>query len=330
MERKNEDVNDVFIRKCIGLFLAFISMVLLFVMALTIVLSMTLFNSSYVSTIIQETNYGRLLTSEIKSDLQDLASNAGNLPASIFLNVITEEQVIKDSADYCKASFSGEEFIPDTDKMASQLENNIHQYVQNTDLTDVDLEELENNISVFVDACVSTYRSDVMISLLPTVGRYISEASHFLPFILLAEAVLMIGLGVSVKAVVRKGRTFVRYCIYAVLGCLVFIVAVNLLVFFSNVIPRLGVTSESLYVLVTTSLFRFINYLWFAAGAFALIAVILFIISIELNRAALREGTTRRSHKKEYAKPRTTLIAIPPEDPEDHMSFDQPNQTGKG
>ena len=48
------------------------------------------------------------------------------------------------------------------------------------------------------------------------------------------------------------------------------------------------------------------------------------------DRAALREGTTRRSHKKEYAKPRTTLIAIPPEDPEDHMSFDQPNQTGKG
>lgn len=270
-----------FSQKCIGIISAFFITIILFSLTITVILGTTVLSPSYVSSVIRQTQYSNLVLDKTLEEIKDLVAVTGELPDSVFEDVITGERVLNDCIEYYNASFSGRAFTLDTADISQSLRSNIDRYLQTVDLSEIDITELNKNTDILVNSCMEVYKNNIQIKLLPTLGRYTSRFHAFLPYAVAVQAVLLLLLLALNIFVCRCPVNFIRYCIYSVLGCMLLFLIAVLWVHFSNVIPRLGISSKPLYLLVTTVLTRLLNYMWVAFGLLAVIVAALVLIAVK-------------------------------------------------
>lgn len=228
----------------------------------------------------ENSNYLDQLHSEIQYDWENLLSITGiNQPDDIMV-LLTPELVKEDAVSYITSAYTATANL-DTNPLRTQLTEKINEYIQAQNISGYDEEELAQNISDLVDACIADYRSAVAIPLLPKLLGMASTIAGKLDLIILFAAVgtLFLFLFTFFLQVRRQDTLYYAAISFAANGIL--LTSLTCLADHYTWIERLPFEDSALKTLVNTYLATLASklqqygYLYFITAAVILLSYLL-------------------------------------------------------
>ena len=227
----------------LGIILAFLLSVVLFLILLIGCIHTTLFSEHYALKTMEKSGYYTQLQEEISNEIIALGAAGGVeedlLDSSLYVNLQ------RDCENKVRRSFSGSNADIDTSEFRTLITERVNQAAERKNVYIT--EEVQNAMDRLIDACVSVYDTKinllfftVMAPAIEKVDRYLYIGEAFLVIMALLIALLM---SLSQRYKHRAYRTY----IYALSGTFLMLGAIPIYMYASKLIERVYITTKSFY-----------------------------------------------------------------------------------
>ena len=170
-----------------GYVLSFITFLLLIVLSVCVILKISVLNKSYVLKHLENLNYYKNISNEIKDDMESYMISSG-LDNVVLNDIYTLDEVKSDINSFIEVSYKGEKYNINTDKIKIRLEDNINKYLE------------ENNISFkgkeldeFVSDIINFYCDEVKLyNYLDDYVKYFAKISNYINIIMIVSIILIV------------------------------------------------------------------------------------------------------------------------------------------
>jgi hypothetical protein len=262
--------NKVFFRKIISFILCFLLCLIMFLFNVLLIFQFTIGNTSNIIGTLASSNYYKYLTQEVRTKMYDYSDICG-IPHNVFDNVITESMVAKDSYQYFKNCFTNKQDYLNSSLLAKDLNYKVLEYFKTIDTSQTSPEQLNENVTVFVEQCVVYYKDAISIPYLPVIGGMVAKNSQFINIAILI-LLLFFSIGILCLYLIQSQvHRFWRYIVYTLNGSALMLIVIPIYIFGNRIISRVSLNQKSIYFLVN-SLFTnmFYCYLWTVLALFIL------------------------------------------------------------
>lgn len=254
---------------------------------------MTIGSESFIVKSFEASDYAKLTSDDIYKDLNLGAEIAGIDRENFFESIVPKSLIIEDIDRFFTQSISGQSPKADTSAFESLVIQGVNEYVGEKEISMDDSGELEENIQIFVDESVQTYRQWIELKFLPEAGKLLRLFDKPANISIIVLSVLICVLIFIAKKVLKNKNMLFDSCIMAVTGVLVFIAACILYAFAADIAGRLGIGAFALYSLVVSVIDRTVY-----ASIVVAAALVLILILLETFKHVCRHGKGSLTRKR--------------------------------
>lgn len=263
----------VFFGKIISFLLGFILCLIMFLLNVLLIFQFTIGNFSNISKTLVSSNYYKYLTQEIKTKMYEYGDVCG-IPHNVFDNVITESRVSKDSYQYFNNCFTNKQNNINSSLLTKDLNYKILEYSKTNNTAQTTPEQLNKNVTVFVQQCIATYYDTINIPYLTVVGGMVAKSSQYINAVIVILLLLFaIGM-VCLYFIQSYNHRFWRYIVYTLTGSALMLIVIPIYIFNSRIISRLGFNQKSIYYLLNNLLTNMFYYYFWSVLALLILAVL--------------------------------------------------------
>jgi hypothetical protein len=203
------------LRKLLSGIFALLLTLLFFILFVCLGLSMGVFNDTNMIRKIKESNYYTEVYKVLDTNTKEVVYKAG-LPTAILNNVISQSKVYVDGNNYMNTTLSGNEEKIDTEKLKTELRNNIDEYLSQKKIIKTD--DLNVGIEKMISVIDQEYQSCIKIEFLRYYAEYRNNFQRIMK-ILIPVVIILIGImsyfSIRIRHYKHRG---VRYITYALIS----------------------------------------------------------------------------------------------------------------
>ncbi len=199
-----------------------ISSIFAFLLTMIFVSSFTLtglyygvFNNRIILSKVNESNYYNEVYKELQDRAEGILQEAG-LPLNVLSDVITLKRVYVGGKYYIEDTLSGKEPVINTDKVRSQLEQNIDQYLTEEDISGT--KELDTGIEEVIRKIEQEYKRGIHFQFIDYIAEY---KASFMRLLRIAIPILILLAGIISVLLIKIHRykhSGIRYIAYAMIA----------------------------------------------------------------------------------------------------------------
>ena len=203
----------------------FLLTIFLFLLLACILLQATLFNASFMQSIITRENFVSDTTAQIEEEFSYYILQSG-LSEEVLNGLITESEMATNIEEYVTKFYNGEEIVIATDELQTRLEDNIVTYLEQNNIVVAD----EASLDQFVKEIVNTYKQNVEDAFsFSLVQKPFIKIKNILPFGLGISVLLFLGLAIfSMFFCKRENLSIPLLATGLLYGCIWYYLAQNL------------------------------------------------------------------------------------------------------
>ena len=199
-----------------------ISSIFAFLLTMIFVSSFTLtglyygvFNNRIILSKVNESNYYNEVYKELQDRAEGILQEAG-LPLNVLSDVIALERVYVGGKYYIEDTLSGKEPVINTDKVRSQLEQNIDQYLTEEEI--IRTKELDTGIEEVIRKIEQEYKRGIHFQFIDYIAEY---KASFMRLLRIAIPILILLASVIIVLLIKIHRykhSGIRYIAYAMIA----------------------------------------------------------------------------------------------------------------
>ena len=199
-----------------------ISSIFAFLLTMIFVSSFTLtglyygvFNNRIILSKVNESNYYNEVYKELQDRAEGILQEAG-LPLNVLSDVITLKRVYVGGKYYIEDTLSGKEPVINTDKVRSQLEQNIDQYLTEEGISRT--KELDTGIEEVIRKVEQEYKRGIHFQFIDYIAEY---KASFMRLLRIAIPILILLAGIISVLLIKIHRykhSGIRYIAYAMIA----------------------------------------------------------------------------------------------------------------
>jgi len=194
------------------------------------------FNNRIILSKVNESNYYNEVYEELHNRAEEIIKESG-LPLQVLSEVITLERVYIGGKYYIEDTLMGREPLIQTDKVRSQLEQNVNQYLKEEGITRT--KELDAGIEEILNKVVQEYRRGIQFQFINYIAEYKASFMNLfriaVPVLVLIAGIIGFSL-VKLHNYIHKG---VRYIAYAMIASTSMIIISSAILFLSKIYDRI-------------------------------------------------------------------------------------------
>ncbi len=282
MEKLFKFKNEKFIRFLYGI-LSFVLALLIIAFSMITMIKATVFNSSFLSDVLNNSTYYADLCDEITDSLVDIG-NASGLNKSFFDNFVDEVMVREDVQSYIENFYDGEKLVVNTDNFQRSLRDAIEKYEKQKAINPKTVSE--ESINYFVKEATKIYSSNIEITYFDMIKKYAMDwSAKMLIYAIvsgIAAAVIICFIFFSNK----WKHLAVKYFYYATASSGLFIIIIPTALIASGMLNKVAILSRSLNVLYTSCIDALLMNMYIISGILIILSVVLVIIHNHLRKRA--------------------------------------------
>ncbi len=256
-------------------FLSFVLGFVLFLLSICLVLRLTFFSQDFMLDSMANSGYYEMVKDELNDKLKDLG-HASGLPDEFFDEFVKKLDIIDVERNYVAAFYTGESTLIDTDKFKQQLLDSINTYIEENN---IDKEKAnENSVLYLVDQASSIYVNAVTVSFFSVLANYIKNLDGPLTMVTVGLTVVALIIAVIIYFTnVYKHRRY-RYLTYGLGAGFLSVTVIPIVIFLSGIIPKVNISTRSLYNLFVAYFNTMFMYFWIFAAVLLLLTIISFVL----------------------------------------------------
>lgn len=256
-------------------FLVFMSC---FILICVILCKATIGSERFMIKAFDDSGYAEMTADDIYENLNTGAEISGITEENYFETIIPREQLVDTINKFFTESVEGKSPKADISEFEKLVEQGINEYVEKSGVSDIDEDELDENVNAFVDESTDTYRQLVELKFLPEAGKVLRMFDTPLN-ICIAVMTVIIGIliFISYKALRNKKMLF-DIGIISISGVFIFVAACVIYIYTANMSERIGIGSYALYSFVSTVISRMIYTAFVLAIVLAVVLILLAVL----------------------------------------------------
>lgn len=272
-------------RNVISWLLSFLLSLFLSLFALLILTQATILSPAFLKRVMEQSGY----IGYIKQDMEEIFVSYGissGFDEAFFLSVLDDAAVQADVEREIDSLYTAGRAGADLEAFQSDLTEKLLENVRQREIAVTP--EVEEAVGYLATVCTETYGEGVSLPL----ASYASDALRSLrgPVRVAAGAVGLLCLFTLafLFAIRRRRKAFCRYAVYAFSGAALTLALPPAILLLSGRIERIGITGRALYAFVTGYAEQIAYWLFAAAGAMLLLALVLGTVYLVLARREIR------------------------------------------
>jgi len=263
-----------FLYSVMAFFLSFV----LFLLSICIVLKFTVFSKEYMLSTMDSKGYYSMVKYELQSCLTDLVYASGFEPefAVSFANGYDVKNAVE---NYINSFYSSSSDLVETTEFKQKLYTAVQDYAKqrNIDITD----DTEENIIYFVNEASNIYVDQISVPFFSVIGKYIDDLNNTVNIIIGILFALAMGISAVIFFTNRYKHRRYKYICYGTTGAALACVVLPLTVLLSKIIPKINITTRSLYNLFVGYFTGLFYNFYICAAVFAVISLIVFLMYVK-------------------------------------------------
>ena len=242
----------------------------------------TILNPGFLVESAEKSGYAQQVYDEIVYEWENLLSITGVETPEDIMVILTPELVEKDALGYISDSTKGSATL-DTKELRNALNGKVRTYAYSHNIYATPTEELEQNISDLVDACMDEYESAITVPMLPRILGQIYGYTSLIPDIILISAVGYVLILLFLFFLQTKRENILYYMSISTATSAVIFVAIPYLAAHYDIVNRIPFAESSLRTLIATYLQDLLDAMAQQGGTFLQRAAIVLGVFIVLS-----------------------------------------------
>lgn len=274
--------NEKFVRFLYGI-LAFVLSVLIIVFSMTAMLKATVFNSSFLNDVLNNSAYYTDLCDEITDDLVDIG-NASGLNKSFFSDLVDEFMVREDIQSYIESFYNGEKLVVNTDNFQRSLRDAIESYEKKKGIDPQTVSE--ESINYFVVEATKIYSRSIEITYFDMIQKDAMEWSSKMLMYALISIVAIVLIMCFIFFTNKWKHLAVKYFYYATASAGLFVFLIPTVLNVSGILQKIAILSRSLNDLYTSCINSLLMDMYVISAVLIGLSVVFVIIHKHLRKLA--------------------------------------------
>ncbi len=274
--------NEKFVRFLYGV-LAFVLSALIVIFSLTTMLKVTVFNSSFLNDVLNNSAYYTDLCDEITDDLVDIG-NASGLNKSFFSDLIDEFMVREDIQSYIESFYNGEKLVVNTDNFQRSLRDAIENYEKKKGIDPQTVSE--ESINYFVVEATKIYSKSIEITYFNMIQKDAMKWSSKMLIYALISIVAIVLIMCFIFFTNKWKHLAVKYFYYATASAGLFVFLIPTVLNVSGILQKIAILSRSLNDLYTSCVNSLLMNMYVISAVLIGLSVVFVIIHKHLRKLA--------------------------------------------
>ncbi|WP_240940412.1 hypothetical protein [Enterococcus durans] len=262
-------------RKLAKMTVAFVcSLSVYFACTLTII-RLTLCNQLFMENTILSSNYVEIVTDEINHTISDLGRGS-NVPENVLCSVVTEKQVEENIMSYIHSLYSDSVFqIKGSSVVQQKVKEKIVDYAKNKNYP-LD-EPVQLTIETLQTSAVTAVQQAIEMRSLNIYGKKLLAYKKIIDLLIVFSLTVSFSLFASIISLNRRfWHRVLRYLAYVLCSSSLMLVTLPLILYVNQIVERIGISSKTLYIFLTTYVNHFILIFIKWGGVIFFISIICF------------------------------------------------------
>lgn len=244
-------------RKVARMIVAFLcSLSVYFACTLTII-RMTLCNQLFMENTVSSSNYVEIVTAEINHTISDLGRGS-NIPENVLSSVVTEKQVEENIMSYIHSLYSDSVFqIKGSSIVQQTVKEKIVDYAKNKNYP------LDGPVQLTIEtlqaSAVTAVQQAIEMRSLNIYGKKLLAYKKMIDLLIVFSLTVSFSLFASILSLNRRfWHRVLRYLAYILCSSSLMLVTLPLILYVNQIVERIGISSKTLYLFLTTYVNHFI------------------------------------------------------------------------
>ena len=238
-------------RKLAKMIVAFVcSLSVYFACTLTII-RLTLCNQLFMENTILSSSYVEIVTDEINHTISDLGRGS-NVPENVLSSVVTEKQVEENIMSYIHSLYSDSVFqIKGSSVVQQTVKEKIVDYAKNKNYP-LD-EPVQLTIETLQTSAVTAVQQAIEMRSLNIYGKKLLAYKKIIDLLIVFSLTVSFSLFASIISLNRRfWHRVLRYLAYVLCSSSLMLVTLPLILYVNQIVERIGISSKTLYIFLTT------------------------------------------------------------------------------
>ena len=262
-------------RKVARMIVAFLcSLSVYFACTLTII-RMTLCNPLFMENTVASSNYVEIVTAEINHTISDLGRGS-NVPENVLSSVVTEKEVEENIMSYIHSLYSDSAFqIKGSSIVQQTVKEKIVDYAKNKNYP------LDGPVQLTIEtlqtAAVTAVQQAIEMRSLNIYGKKLLAYKKMIDLFIVFSLTVSFSLFAFILSLNRRfWHRVLRYLAYILCSSSLMLVTLPLILYVNQIVERIGISSKTLYLFLTTYVNHFILMFIKWGGVILCISIICF------------------------------------------------------
>jgi hypothetical protein len=244
----------------------------------------TVFSSSFLSDVLNDSQYYTDLCDEMTDDMVDIG-NASGLDKSFFDDFVDEVMVRQDVQAYIESFYKGDKLTVDTTNFEKALRTALNTYQKENGIDKSKVSK--DSINYFVEETSKIYSDNIEITYFSAIQKTVTKwAPKLLMYtVILGVAVLVIL--VFIFFTNKWKHLAIKYFYYATSSSGLFILIVPTVLLASGLLQKVAILNRSLNDLYTAFINTILTDMYIIGGILVVLSVILVVIHNQLRKKAM-------------------------------------------
>ena len=244
-------------RKVTRMTLAFLCSLSVYFACVLVIIRVTLGNQLFMERVVASSNYVETVTAELNHTISDLGRGS-NIPEDVLNKLVTENQVEENIAGYIQSMYSDSVFHVKGSSIVKQaVKENIENYAKdkNYPLN----ESVKKTIETLQISIVTAIQQAIEINSLHVYGGEMGSYKRIIDLLIVLSMTISYGLIAGIIALNSHfWHRMLRYLAYIFAGSGLMLLTFPLILYKNQMIERVGISSRTFYLFITTYINHFI------------------------------------------------------------------------
>jgi hypothetical protein len=264
--------------------LSFMMMVCITILAVSISLSLTLFNSGFLTGLMSDKYYESALNS-LTEKLKNEYAPPSHMPEEVFDGMFEVYQIKEDSQEGVRAILAGIDYSYDSSRVRNQIMNRFTKYTE-----DKKIDITETNLETLADYCMEEYENNISVPYLKNFATIVRLFQNMFTYILLICSFLLIFLALFLFRIHRFKHRALRFSVYSVFASALLIIPIPLFILIQGAYHKMVVSPAHFKMLFATVIGATLTTLVVTGLLIAAVGFALAFLVQKMREKAIRGG----------------------------------------
>lgn len=279
-------------KKTARLFLTYICSVACLCFLSLLCIRVTLANPNFMSKQMENSRYTKLVQQEINEKIQDIGRGS-NVPENQLKEIVSLSFVQTNVKKYVTSLYMRKTYdLSGEEEIKEKIQQHLNHYIQTKNIQVT--KDKEQVINRLVDSSIEATEKSLEI---PFLANYVNKVKQFKPLLnqlIIGNGVILVCLLLLLLHTIHWSHQKFRFVALMFLGAGGTLLLLPTWIYFSGVIDRIGILTESVYYFVRGYLLSFVQTFIYAGILAVVMAIGMYVISEIKRKVVINKGRAQK------------------------------------